>query len=85
MLTKKEGISVHGEKFMESRDTVNLKYGILIKLLLLQLLSNMVGVILFFAGLMFLIENSGDPFHNYQNAREPGSMRLVIGGHHQVR
>jgi hypothetical protein len=44
----------------------------------------MVGVILFFAGLMFLIENSGDPFHNYQNAREPGSMRLVIGGHHRV-
>jgi hypothetical protein len=52
-----------------------LKYGIILKLLFLQLLSNMVGVILFFAGLMFLIENSGDPFHNYQNAREPGSMR----------
>jgi hypothetical protein len=44
----------------------------------------MVGVILFFAGLMFLIENSGDPFHNYQNAREPGSMRSVIGGHQEV-
>jgi hypothetical protein len=38
----------------------------------------MVGVILFFAGLMFLIENSGDPFHNYQNAREPGSMRSAF-------
>ena len=46
--------------------------------LLSQLLSNMVGVILFFAGLMFLIENSGDPFHNYTNAREPGTMRYFL-------
>jgi hypothetical protein len=45
----------------------------------------MVGVILFFAGLMFLIENSGDPFHNYQNAREPGSMRSAFSIHCSVQ
>ena len=29
------------------------------------------------AGFIYLLENQGDPFHNYENAREPGDMRFV--------
>ncbi|XP_023325746.1 calcium-activated potassium channel slowpoke [Eurytemora carolleeae] len=35
----------------------------------------MLGVLLWFAGLFYLLENTGDWYHEYANAREPGNLR----------
>ena len=35
-----------------------------------------VGFLLWGAGLIYVLENQGDPFHGYENAREPGEMRF---------
>jgi hypothetical protein len=35
-----------------------------------------VGFICWSGGFLFLLENQGDPFHHYENAREKGSFRF---------
>ena len=41
-----------------------------------QLLSYFLGFLCWAAGFMYLVENQGDPFHNYENAVEKGSFRF---------
>ena len=43
---------------------------------LAQLSSKIVGFLLAFAGFVYVLENQGDPHHNYTNARQPGDMRF---------
>lgn len=44
---------------------------------LTQLVSLMVGFVFWSAGFIYLLENQGDPFHNYSNAREKGEFRFA--------
>ena len=42
----------------------------------LQLLSYILGFICWAGGFLYLLENQGDPFHDYENARDKGSFRF---------
>ena len=42
----------------------------------LQLISYIVGFLCWSAGSIYLLENQGDFFHNYENAVEKGSFRF---------
>lgn len=41
-----------------------------------QLLSQIVGFLFWSTGAIYLLENQGDPFHEYENARPPGEFRF---------
>ena len=43
---------------------------------LAQLATKIIGILLAGAGIVYLLENQGDPFHDYRNARKPGEMRF---------
>ena len=45
--------------------------------LIFQLISQIVGFLLWAAGFIYLLENQGDPFHHYENARPAGEFRYV--------
>ena len=42
-----------------------------------QLISQIIGFLLWAAGFIYLLENQGDPFHDYENARPAGEFRYV--------
>ena len=44
---------------------------------LTQLVSFIIGFLFWSAGFIYLLENQGDPFHNYENAREKGEFRFA--------
>ena len=44
---------------------------------LAQLTSKILGFLLAFAGLVYVLENQGDFHHDYTNARAPGDMRFI--------
>ena len=44
---------------------------------MLQLLTQITGFLLWGSGLVFLVENQGDPFHGYENARAAGEMTFL--------
>ena len=41
-----------------------------------QLISNIIAFFCWSAGFIYLLENQGDPFHDYENAREKGEFRF---------
>ena len=43
----------------------------------MQLLTQITGFLLWGSGLVFLVENQGDPFHGYENARAAGEMTFL--------
>ena len=68
-------LSTSGLEF-DSKDQV--LFALLIsKVFLLQLISQIIGFLLWAAGFIYLLENQGDPFHHYENARPPGEFRYV--------
>ena len=40
-------------------------------------MTNILSFLFWAAGIIYLFENTGDPFHDYTNARAPGDMRFV--------
>ena len=41
------------------------------------MISQILGFLFWGAGFIYLLENQGDPFHDYENAREAGEFRFV--------